>query len=574
MSGARNRAQAPLPERADLVVLGSGAAGLTAALTGALRGLSVVVLEHEEVVGGTSARSSGSVWAPGNSHLAAPGADRAGAAAYLDALVGARAPMQLRAAFLEHAPLMIDDLACSAGIGFRPFAAAPDYRQDLPGAAPGGRALDPLPFDGRALGAEFAHLGRPLRELMLFGAMMVTRAEAAQLLRADRSIGAAWLGARLVGRYLRDRLRWGRGTRLVLGNALVARLWAACRARGVTVLRGAETLAIVTDQGRVSGVEVEWNGQAGQIKASRGVIVAGGGFPASAEWRARELPEPVAQYSPASPGARGRSIELAMAAGGALGPSGQDNAQWFPSSLMTRPDGSTAIWPHIVLDRAKPGCIAIDGAGRRFVNEAVSYHEFVRGMYGAGAVPCWLICDRRFIARYGLGLIRPRTPFIGRYVKNGYIIEGADPRALAAAIGVPGEALFETLARFNRFAAAGVDEDFHRGETIYDRHNGDARHGPNPSLGPVGAGGGKLYAIRLLPTPLGTSRGLATDPRARVLGEDGAPIGGLYAAGNDMQSVFGGEYPGAGAQLGQAMTFGWIAAQHAASAAERSGEEP
>ncbi len=227
-----------------------------------------------------------------------------------------------------------------------------------------------------------------------------------------------------------------------------------------------------------------------------------------------------------------------------------------------------------MLDRSKPGSLAVDASGRRFVNEAVSYHEFVRGMYRSNgndrSVPCWMICDRAFVRRYGLGLIRPYTPSLTRHVRSGYLSEASTIEGLAKRIGVPEQAFAETVTRFNHFADTGVDEDFGRGETIYDRSNGDADHGPNPCLGPVATG--PFYAVQLWPTPLGTSRGLAADMNARVLDKAGAPINGLYVCGNDMQSAFGGEYPGAGAQLGQAMTFAWIAARHAAGNSQMNKE--
>jgi 3-oxosteroid 1-dehydrogenase len=219
-----------------------------------------------------------------------------------------------------------------------------------------------------------------------------------------------------------------------------------------------------------------------------------------------------------------------------------------------------------VLDRGKPGSIIVDRTGRRFANEAVSHHEFVRAMYRANgaspSVPAWMICDRRFIARYGLGLIRPRTASLRRYIESGYLVEAAHARELALGIGARAEALGATIERFNGFARNGRDEGFGRGETIYERSSGDPKHRPNPCLGPIGDG--PLYAVELHPTPLGTSRGLAADEHARVLDPAGRPIEGRYVCGNDMQSVFGGEYPGAGAQLGQAMTFAWIAAGHVA----------
>jgi succinate dehydrogenase/fumarate reductase flavoprotein subunit len=558
---------ADAPLEADLAVLGSGVGGLTAALTAALEGLRVVVLDHADTIGGTSARSSGTVWVPGNHYLGADAeGDLKNAGRYLDSLVGGRGDPAMRQAFLASAPRMLRNLEARAGLGFRPYGTAPDYRQDHAGAAKGGRPLEPLPFDGRTLGAAFSRLAWPIPELMLFGGMMVTRGEAAQLLRADRSPAAMMLGARLAGRYLRDRLSHARGTRLVLGNALVARLFKASLDRGIAVHTGARTHRLVANGGRIDGVEATIQGRPVAVRASLGVVLAGGGFPASASWRAEHLPEPTPEHTPAAPSCDGSTIGLGLSAGAVLGPPGIDNALWFPSSVAAREDGSTAVYPHIVLDRAKPGLIAVNGAGRRFVNEAVSYHEFVRGMYRAHrdtpAIPAWLVCGRAFIRRYGLGLIRPRTPSLRRYVASGYVKEAATVEALAGAIGIPADGLRETVERYNGFAVTGIDADFRKGETIYDRAGGDPDVRPNPCIGPIA--GPPFYAVPVLPTPLGTSLGLRADTQARVLDAAGRAIPGLYVCGNDMQSAFGGEYPGAGAQLGQAMTFAWIAARHAA----------
>jgi hypothetical protein len=507
---------------------------------------------------------------PANHYLQAHGiaGDAEAAARYLASLVGDRGDPAMRQAFLDSAPVMLRDLEERAGIAFRPYLTAPDYRQDHAGAAKGGRALEPLPFDGRTLGADFRRVAWPIPELMLFGGMMVTRSEAAELVRADRSPRALALAMRLLARYLRDRVRHPRGTRLVLGNALVARLLKALLDRDVPVLTGVDTQRLMTGGGRVGGIEATVAGARRLMLARCGVVLAGGGFPANAALRARYLPAPVAEHTPAAPGCDGSTIELGLSVGAALGPAGLDNALWFPSSTMMRSDGSTAVYPHIVLDRAKPGLIAVNGAGERLVNEAVSYHEFVRAMYrthnNAPAVPTWLVCDRAFIRRYGLGLIRPRTLRLRRYVANGYLREGATVAALAGAIGLPPAALQATVERCNRFARTGLDSDFGKGGTIYERGNGDPQVRPNPCLGPIAHA--PFYAVPVLPTPLGTSLGLSADANARACDAEGRPVPGLYVCGNDMQSAFGGEYPGAGAQLGQAMTFGWLAARHAASA--------
>lgn len=554
----------------DIVVIGSGVAGLTAAVAAGLNGLSPVVLEHLDEIGGTSARSSGTVWVPDNPFLRAAGVtdDRAKAEAYLASLVGERGNESMWRTFMDAGPAMLVEMDAKAGLAFKPYMASADYRQDHEGAAPGGRALEPPAFDGRTLGDDFPRIAWPLPELMLFGRMMISRGEAFELVRVDRSLKSMALAVRLIGRYFLDRLKWPRGTRLVLGNALVARLLKVLRDDGVPVLTRVRTTELIREGRRVVGVAAEVDGRPTVFRARRGVVLAGGGFPADDAWRAEHLPKPVAAYTPASPGSDGSSLELGLAAGGVLGPSGLDNAFWFPSSIATRPDGTTAVYPHIVLDRSRPGLIAVNSTGKRFVDEAVSYHEFVRAMYRADktapSIPAWLVCDRQFTRRYGFGMILPRTPSLRKYIDSGYLKTGRTVAELAAAIGVPAIALEQTVATFNAYAETGVDTEFGKGGNIYDRANGDAEVGPNPCLGPITTP--PFCAVAVVPTPLATSRGLLASPDAQVTDADGQPIPGLYVCGNDMQSIFGGEYPGAGAQLGQAMTFAWLAARHAGGA--------
>lgn len=555
----------------DLVVLGAGAAGMTAALVGALEGLRTLLVERATRLGGTTARSSGTVWIPDNPHQRRLGVtgDAAAAREYLDRLVGDRADRALREAFLAAGPEMIDYLEARSEVRFKAYPHHPDYRQDIPGAALGGRPLEPLPFDGRLLGAYFDRLGWPLPELMLFGGMMVTRGEAAQLLRVGRSLQASAAGARLVGRYLADRLRYARGTRLVLGNALAARLFRSLLDRGVEIWFETRAERLVAAARRVEGVVLERDGRPISVRARCGVVLAGGGFPASAALRERYLPAPAPRYTPAFEGCVGDTLRLAESAGASLGPPGQDNALWFPSSIATRPDGSTAVYPHIVLDRAKPGLVAVNATGRRFVDEAVSYHEFTRAMYrshrAVPSIPAWLVCDRRFVWRYGLGLVRPLTLRLAPYVRSGYLQCADTLEGLAGRIGVDAAGLAETVRRHNGFAHAGVDSDFGKGGNAYDLANGDPANRPNPCLGPIERP--PFYAVAVVPTPLGTSLGLRTTANAQVCDADGRPIAGLYACGNDMHSALGGEYPGAGAQLGPGMTFAYLAARDAAKRA-------
>jgi succinate dehydrogenase/fumarate reductase flavoprotein subunit len=552
----------------DIVVIGAGAAGMTTALVAAIEGARVLVLESGSQVGGTSARSSGTLWIPDNPEMRRAGivGDAAAASSYLDALVGGKADRSLRETFLAAGPAMIAYLEKHAGFVFRQYPVHPDYRQDLPGAALGGRPLESPAFDGRLLGKRFERVAWPIRELMLFDGMMVTRSEASRLLQAFESPDAALLGVRLVLRYLADRLRYPRGTRLVLGNALVARLFMNLVQRKVPVWFSARTDRLIKEGNRVAGVVVRREGRDLRVRARRGVVLAGGGFPASAALRGKHFRQPAARYTPAHEGCTGETIRLGQEAGGVLGPSGEDNALWFPSSVASRADGTMAVYPHIVLDRAKPGLVAVGSSGLRFANEAASYHEFTRSMYRANGragstIPAWLVCDRRFVWKYGLGMIRPKSLRLGRYVASGYLREAQSVEGLARAIGVDAAGLAETARRQGEFARTGVDVDFGKGGNPYDRANGDPAHEPNPCLGPIDRA--PFCAVRVEPTPLGTSLGLRTDEHAQVLGADGRPIAGLYAAGNDMHSIMGGEYPGAGAQLGPGMTFGYLAALHA-----------
>ena len=537
----------------EIVVVGGGAAGLTAALVAAIEGRRTLLIERSTHIGGTAARSSGSAWIPGN-----PDArerlgithDSERALGYLERLTAGRgAERSLLERFLAAGPELLHYLAEHAGMRFRAYDVQPDYRQDLEGATVGGRAVAPPEFDGRLLGDAFARVRPPLPELTLFGGMMVTRGEASRLLRIGRSWDALALGSRLTARYVHDRTRFSRGTRLVLGNALVARLFHELRARRADVWFDTRVTAVRSDTVSTDR---------GTVRARCGVVLAGGGFPAGAEWRRRYLPEPTPRHTAAVNECTGATIALGLDAGGTLGPPGEDNAYWFPSSIATRRDGSTAVYPHIVLDRAKPGLVAVGADGRRFVDEAVSYHDFVRAMYRVHAVPALLVCDRRFVFKYGLGLVKPLTPRLRR----GYLHVADSLGELAEQAGVDPTGLQETVSAHNEFARTGVDEQFRKGESAYDRAYGDASHAPNPCLGRIEKP--PFCAVEVWPTPLGTSLGLRADENARVLDPAGTPVPGLYVCGNDMQSITGGEYPGSGAQIGIGMTFAYLAAKHAA----------
>jgi succinate dehydrogenase/fumarate reductase flavoprotein subunit len=327
------------------------------------------------------------------------------------------------------------------------------------------------------------------------------------------------------------------------------------------------TRLLTDDSRRVVGAVVAYQGRELRIRVGRGVVLAGGGFSASGDWRTRYLPTPTPQYTRAAEGSTGDTLTLAQDVGGSLSEPRDDNAFWFPSSIGRRKDGSTVVFPHI-WDRSKPGIVAVNTKGRRFVDESVSYHRFVRAMYAENSatpsVPAWLIIDARALNRYGLGMIRPKLPkaWLRNYLRSGYLHSAPTIRELAAKIGVDAAGLERTVAANNRAASTGVDEEFGKGTSPFGLQYGDRNHRPNASLGPIQTA--PFYAMALVPTPLGTSLGLRIDADARVLDTTGAPIAGLYACGNDAASMSASEYPGAGCQVGGGLTFGYVAARHAA----------
>jgi len=284
--------------------------------------------------------------------------------------------------------------------------------------------------------------------------------------------------------------------------------------------------------------------------------------------REKFFPAAAGFVSAATTAGTGDGLRLAMAAGANVATRVADPAYWVPASLFKRANGSQGVFPHTVTDRAKPGIIAVNASGQRFVNEAVSYHEFVRAMLrdgnDAAGRPFHLVCDRKFLWSYGLGRIQPFTWNYKRYVESGELIEAPSIAALAEAIGVAASALTATVTNFNTHARDGRDPEFGRGGTIYQRHLGDAGHAPNPCVAPIAQA--PFFVLRIYPADLGTAIGLAIDEHARVLREDGSAIAGLYACGNDMSSIMNGNYPGPGITLGPALTFGYIAGRHLARA--------
>lgn len=554
----------------DVVVIGAGTGGMSAALTARTEGLSVLLLEKTDRIGGSTATSGGVVWVPANAQAAAIGhPDTAEQAiTYLAHTVGDATPALLQERFARSASQMLDYMSRHDLVKLAARAHAPDYYPDLPGATMGGRAMDPVVFDGRLLGSHFRKLRDPLKPFTVLGGMMVNTADAKHLLAVTRSFASWRHGVGLVGRYLVDRLRGHhRGTRLVLGNSLAGQLFHGVVRLGIPHWLGASVEKIHVDSGAVQGVRVSHGGRTIDVRALRGVVVATGGFPWNADMRARLYPKPTGEWSMAPEGNRGEGIALAQAAGGVLGKGAAGPALWAPVSILHQRDGETVRYPHLVWDRAKPGLMAVNSAGRRFVNESTTYHEFVLAMQRSHAevptIPAYLVCDADFIEKWGLGLALPGGRPRQHLIDAGYLHEAGSLDALAARLRVDANGLKASAAQFNEAAQTGTDTAFGKGSDEYNRHLGDPLHpGPNPCLGPLERA--PFFAIAVYAGDIGTAIGIQCDENSQALDEAGCPIRGLYAAGNDMHSVMGGRYPSAGITLGPALTFGWLAGQHLA----------
>ncbi len=553
----------------DLLIAGAGPAGMTAALVASLEGLDVLLCEKSSQVGGTGSTSAGTLWIPGNHQSRKAGLDDSAEKAeqYLDALVGSAVNRDLRKAYLQTGPIAIDYLEEHSDVKFLPCGRHPDYRSNMKGAAVTGRAVAPRPFDGRLLGRDFVRLRPPIREFMVFGGMMVGKADIAPLVGRFKSLANFSHAARLFVRYLADRMRYPRGTRLVMGNALTARLFLSLRKRGVEILFNAPVADLVYEDGRVLGAKIAMAGEGIYIKVRKGVVLATGGYAHNKKLREAFMPRPVPVHSLSSEFNQGDGVAIGAKLGGRIAPEEHGRSGlWTPVSVTTRGDGSKGLFPHLMLDRAKPGLIAVNAAGQRFVNEAVSYHDFVLGMFEANArapsIPCHLICDASFIKKYGLGVVYPRMRNLTGFVKSGYLKRADTIEGLAAQIGVDGDALRATVTCYNGFAQTGVDIDFGKGETELNRFNGDETHKPNPCIGPIAVA--PYYAVEIWPADIAVSTGLSTDCDARVLDKDRQAIPGLYACGNDMASPMSGSYPGPGTTLGPGMVFAYRAAMHAA----------
>jgi hypothetical protein len=570
----------PAPgEGFDVAVIGAGAAGMAAALCAAIAGARVLLVERTEFTGGTSAMSAGTTWVPGTRHAATVAAAEPidTADAFLTRAIGDRTAHALRRTLLENGPDAVDHLEAHSDLKFRPYPLHPDYLSELEGSALKGRALEPLPFDGRELGPLFALVRPPIPEFTVLGGMMVDRTDINHLLNLTRSWASLRHSAGLIARHAIDRLSHPRGTRLVMGNALIGRLLLSLSKRpNVSLLLSTRVESIERDDGGgVHGLVLGRDGARTTVRVEGGVILGSGGFNRHRQLRGDMLPGADAAWCPGAPGHTGEAQDLARGAGAHYADGAVSHAFWAPVSTRMRADGSRAVFPHFVMDRGKPGILTVNRAGRRFVNESTSYHLFALAMqrHEPPAVPAFLIADAAALRKYGLGMVRPGGGGLEPFLADGYLVRGANLDELASTLDIDAAGLKDSVARMNAYAATGVDADFQRGSTAYQRHNGDAKWGgPNPCLGPLTEA--PFYALRLYPGDIGSATGLAADAQARVLDAENVPIPGLYAVGADLHSVMGGVYTAPGITLGPGLVFGYIAGRHAAqrAASRRRGD--
>jgi succinate dehydrogenase/fumarate reductase flavoprotein subunit len=536
---------------ADVVVLGTGAAGMTAALAAHEGGATVALLEKSRLVGGTTAVSGGVVWVPNNHHLAEVGiADsREEAVSYVKRLTDGRSDDGLVERFVDTAPAMVQWIEAQTPLRFKPLARYPDYHPEFPGGKPGGRSLDPGLFDANELGA----WKKSLRRSPVFGMTAMSVAEATEWGVFSRPLK---LPFKLLGE------RYAKGL-VCYGGALAGQLLKALLERRIEPQLEHAARELVVEEGRVAGVRVEKGGQDVFVRARRGVVLASGGF----EWNralAAQFLGGVLTHPNSPPTNDGDGLKMAMSVGADL--ANMSEAWWCPSLIIPgeeydgkqlhRGDFATRSLPHTII---------VNRRGRRFVNEAQNYNDLMKAFfafepnaYERPNLPAWLVFDQAYLDRYALMTVMPGQPVPDWLVRADTLEE------LARTIGVDPRGLAHTVERFNGFAVEGVDRDFGRGESLYDHFYGDPENKPNPNLGTIGKK--PFYALQVHPGAIGTKGGARVDGDGRVLRVDGSTVPGLYAAGNVMAGVTGAGYPGAGATIAAAMTFGYLAGRHAATA--------
>lgn len=542
----------------DFLIVGSGSGAMTAALTAYDRGAKPLLIEKTDRYGGSSAMSGGGLWVPCNHLMDSVGIkdNPEDAWTYLKGTVGDVVPEDRLRAYLKHSPEMVKYLMDHTQVHFVALPEYADYYPNVAGSRPGGRCIEPDSFHAGCLGDEFLRLREQNVQMLIMNRIFMTVLEARILL--TKAPGANALTMKLMGRYWFDlpwRFKSKRDRNLAMGNALIGMLRRSMMDRGIPLWLNTPAKELVVEGGRVVGVVAEKEGRPMRIGASKGVLLASGGFEGSQEMREKYLPKPTkVEWSCANKKNTGDGINMGLKVGAAIDL--MDDGWWGPSTLVPGEEHARIL----VIEKSLPGGIIVNKKGERFVNEASAYIDVVNAMYaknlpGAESVPAYLIFDATFLKKYPVGPLLPggKWPRIPNYLVQSDTIEG-----LAAQVGIDAAGLKATVTKFNGYAQTGKDPDFNRGETVFDKYYGDANVKPNPCLGPIEKP--PFYCLITYPGELGTKGGLKADARARVLNEAGQPIPGLYATGNTSAAAMGRTYPGAGATIGPSMTFGYIAA--------------
>ncbi len=546
----------------DVLVIGSGAGGMTAAITAHEHGADVLIVEKSDQYGGTSATSGGGIWIPCNHLMGAHGQSdsREDAMTYMKECIGEDVSEDRMAAYVDNAPKMLKFLEDKSQVQYisTPYA---DYFPDKPGGKEGWRTLDPIPFNAGKLGSEFAKLREPHPQT-IFGGFTITIPEASKIITKAKGWKNIILKQMVAYRLdIPMRLKTKRHRRLTGGNALVGRCLRSLMDRKIPVWLNAGMTSLIENEGRVAGAMVNREGEDIRVMARRGVILAAGGFESDPAMREKYLPSPTDVDWSGTPGTnKGDAHRAAEEVGANL--TLMDGAWWGPSVRVPGSDRSMIMFA----ERALPGIYIVNGKGERFLNEGASY-DVVGRQLQAHPDDSWVVFDGRARRKYAVGPLYPASVFPDSKWAPAFheIIFKADTlEELADKTGINAKGLLKTSERVGEFARSGVDQDFGKGGNAYDRYYGDQTVSPNPCLGALDKP--PFYAFKVKPGDIGTKGGVDVDVNAQALNKKGKPIGGLYAIGNTSSSVMGHTYPGAGSTLGPAMTFGYVAAKHAMGA--------
>jgi 3-oxosteroid 1-dehydrogenase len=559
-------------QEVDLLIVGSGAGALVAAIAAHDGGAETLLLEKTDKYGGNSAMSGGAMWVPNNRLMREAGVEdsREDAMTYLRSVTEGQIPEEKLETYVDGVLEMIDYVLEKTHLEVDCMLTYTDYYTDAPGGKAGGRSLEPKHFDGGRLGTEFDRLREPALQELVFGRMSMTATEAHHIIA--RHPGWVALTSKMMARYWFDigqRMKSKRDRCLSLGNALVAPLLLSAFDRKIPIWLETPMSDLIVEDGRVVGVEAERGGRTIRIRGRQGVLLAAGGFEQNQEMRDEYLPSPAKkEWTAGSPGNTGDAILKGRELGAKVDL--MDQAWWVPATIVPGETGARLL----VIEKGLPHTIFVNKAGKRFVNEASPYVNIVAAMYEnhseeSPCVPAYMIFDANYRKKYPCGpfLQSSQQPdwALPKKFREDYLYKADSLEGLACLLGIDEKGLVETVRAFNENARKGVDPDFRRGEALFDRFYGDENVKPNPCLGPLEKG--PYYAILAQPGEMGTKGGLLTDKQGRVVRENGEAIEGLYAVGNSSASVMGPTYAGAGATIGPAMTFGYIVGRDTARAA-------